>query len=124
REVVLWFVLALALLALGIWLVQRWLALRRQDKVRARRAYSVGPELAELAKRFEQVLQARGVPCEENRTWREHPAALVQQPAPAPVDPVAGTRFIDAYDEARFGGERGQSLSRAKALLFALEEKK
>lgn len=122
REAVLWFVLAISLLALTIWFIQRIFGARRRAQRRAQEAYAVASsDLAEIAGRFNQLLQQRGVPCEENRTWREHLAMLTQRPAPVPIDVSTGRRFVDAYDEARFGGENGQALQRVSELLQALE---
>ncbi len=94
---------------------------RRRPKIQAARGYApLDAELAAVAKRFERWLRRRAERCAPNRTWREHLATLELGTA-RPIDRAACIDFIDAYDEARFGGSGGQSLSRLRRRIERLE---
>jgi transglutaminase-like putative cysteine protease len=71
------------------------------------------PDLAAIGKRFEKLLTNRGVPCAAGRTWREHVRVLTDGPN--------YLAFVDAYDDARFGGAGGKSLEGVRQSLQNLE---
>jgi transglutaminase-like putative cysteine protease len=73
------------------------------------------PALMHTARRFEKWLRSRrkGDGCDPHRTWRDHIRAL--------GEPPQCVRFLDLYDEARFGGANGETINRLRDLLDDLE---
>jgi len=72
-------------------------------------AYSCSSaELVRAGQRFERWLRRRAAACPAHVTWREHLRAIHAEEA---------LRFVDAYDEARFGGAKSVAASsRVEAL--------
>jgi hypothetical protein len=70
-------------------------------------------QLSEMAKRFEKWLTRTGQPCATNKTWREH--VKVAQNSQTPL------RFIEIYEEARFGAADGARLSELHQMIHDLE---
>lgn len=86
--------------------------IRRRRQSRTEQEYPApGQELVALGRRFERWLKRAGHPCEPNTTWREHVSGM---------NPLC-LRFVDAYDQARFGARDGEALSEAVTLLSQLE---
>ena len=56
--------------------------------------------LAALAERFEALLEQRGLPCPEGRTWREHLRVIEEEGS---ARPAAWELFVADYGRARFG---------------------
>ncbi len=75
---------------------------RRRSPADAWRYTLPAPDLAVLGARFDALLQRRGVACPEPQTWLEHLSALDDASNPPP-DLDAMRRFVDCYNDARFG---------------------
>lgn len=74
--------------------------------------------LAALAVRFESLLERRGLPCPEGRTWREHLRALEKGNAAW----AAWESFVRDYGRARFGAAPDRAeIARLNAELRRLE---
>jgi transglutaminase-like putative cysteine protease len=73
------------------------------------------PALMLTARRFETWLrsQRKGDRCDPTRTWRDHIRAL--------GEPPRCVRFLDLYDEARFGGANGETISKLTGMMDELE---
>jgi hypothetical protein len=73
------------------------------------------PSLMLTAKRFERWLrsQRKGDRCDPNRTWRDHVRDLGAPPQ--------CVRFLDLYDEARFGGANGETITKLTEMMDELE---
>ncbi|WP_428940906.1 transglutaminase domain-containing protein [Fontivita pretiosa] len=116
----------IALAAAGTLIVGtvRWLAARKRRLARQHDdAYATpSAELQQIARRFERLLRRRGVPCAANRTWREHLSSLDR--ARLVIDLDAGSRFLECYDAARFGGANGTALRRLHELIESLERRR
>jgi transglutaminase-like putative cysteine protease len=74
------------------------------------------PVLMLTARRFEKWLrsQRKGDRCDPHRTWRDHVRAIGQPPQ--------CVRFLDLYDEARFGGANGETVQTLTTLMDELEK--
>ena len=100
-----------------------WLALKLPARLKVTRRHrqaayvGAGPELAAAARRFERLLRKRGVPLAPDRTWRESLQSLADDPAR--IDPDTYLRFVSAYENARFGGDR-RSVQNVTELLDGL----
>lgn len=91
--------------------------LRRRKKGAADLPYAPAsdPQLIIIASRFEAWLK-RSQSAELNlahRTWREYLAAA--------GNPQPCVEFVNAYDEARFGGANGESVSRLRRMIEEIE---
>jgi hypothetical protein len=106
REMVLWAVFLIATAVVVIGIVQ---LLRRKPEVRDRPYAPPDQRLIELGRRFETWLKHQSGEVAANRTWREQ------------VKSMEGIRFIDLYDEARFGNANGTTIERLDAVLIDLE---
>jgi hypothetical protein len=94
----------------GIYRIVRNRRKKRSDES----PYALPAEQLQLAaRRFERWQQRRGTPIDGKRTWREH-ATTSQQPREALM-------FIDAYQQARFGGD-DDVMARLSVLLDRLEQ--
>jgi len=72
--------------------------------------------LSALAVRFESLLERRGLPCPEGRTWREHLRVIEK------VEDAPWGAFVQDYGRARFGTPPGRAeITRLDAALRALE---
>ncbi len=106
-------------MTLLFWFIQQvWI--RRRKRAMPAAAYSqIDPRLIAISEQFETRLRTQNIPCPPDRTWREHLGSLPASPA-RPIDLVQCDRFINLYDEARFGGCNGDTASRVKQLLDSL----
>lgn len=57
--------------------------------------------LADLARRFEQMLRRAGYPCPETEPWTEHLLSLPREGAPLPLKDAL--IFVSEYNKLRFG---------------------
>jgi hypothetical protein len=118
RETVIAAIAIPAAVAAGVWVV-RFVRMRRRRVSAGGVGYaSPRAELLEAGRRFEQWLRRRGLPCAAARTWREHLTSLRGRPSD---DWAACLRFVDAYDDARFGGGGDDTVSRVREALDGLE---
>lgn len=106
----------------GVYWSMRFLRNRRRcGKVAADDYAAPNEALAAVGKRFEKWLKRQNISCAPGQTWREHLLSLSRQGAPA-IDTAAGLRFVDAYDQARFGGAE-QILAQISAALDQMERR-
>jgi len=108
-------IIATLLATAGIVLITGISQLRRNRRANADVPYAQpGAELLAVTRRFDHWLKRRVPVYGANRTWREH-AMAIEKPAEC-------LRFIEMYNEARFGGADGQALSRLHELMDNLEK--
>lgn len=111
------FVFTLIFSATGLILLSGMLQLRRRKKKATEIPYAPAsdPELIVIASRFEKWLKrSQSAELElAHRTWREYLAAA--------GSPPPCVEFVNAYDEARFGGANGESVSRLRRMIEEIE---
>jgi hypothetical protein len=97
-------------LGVGVYRMLRSRGRKRRDAA----PYALPAEtLQRAAKRFEKWQQRRGTPIDASQTWREHVTSLHQ--------PAECVMFVDAYQQARFGGD-SEAMAGLHRLLDRLEQ--
>ncbi len=100
------------ILVLAAWIGRKIWAARRRRVAKVMGYADAGPELREVARKFNEWLRVNGVGCEESRTWGEHVRLLEGK-----VDVAKCREFIEEYDAARFGGRSIEGVGRLVAAL-------
>ena len=102
-----------------LWLLVRgWWRLKPHS--RGRKYAAPSEDLVAIGRRFERLMKRRGAPCPANTTWRQHLRDISRQSPPAIMVDVP-LRFVDVYEEARFGQAGGAVRERLQELLVELE---
>jgi hypothetical protein len=110
------YVFATIFIASGLAVIIQLIQWRRNRRRLAERPYAKPQlELIAVGRRFGKWMREQGAIPKSNQTWRESTNALVL--------PSVCTQFLDTYDEARFGGANGRTISRLNLLLDDLETK-